>query len=195
MKLMKQALIALGLAALAACAHNSEKSETTDNGVTEGTVVDETETVSATTDGEVSAVLAAANTAEIEMAQLAQQKATDPQVKAFADKMVADHRANKKEGADVAKSSDIDVQKSNLSKQVASDTEAKMKDLKVRAGSDFDQAYISSQITMHEELLARLNDKYIPGAQDTQFRSYLEETRDHVQQHLDTAQALQASLN
>ena len=74
------------------------------------------------------------------------------------------------------------------------DAQAKMENLKSQKGADFDKAYIASQVEMHQTVLNDLQNTLIPAAKDPQLKTFLETTKTHVQQHLEKAQKLQASM-
>ena len=84
--------------------------------------------------------------AEVAMAKLAQQKATNPDVKAFAAKMITDHtKANDKLMA-LAKQKNI-----TLPAAVSNDEQKKMDDMGKKSGKDFDKAYVSEMVDDHDK--------------------------------------------
>jgi putative membrane protein len=145
-------------------------------------------------DGEASSIVNAANDAEIDAAKVAAQKASSQEVKDYAQMMLKDHKMNKKEQSKVMATPGLNAKRNAEALTIRKDAEMQIKDLRGKSGAEFDKAYIDSQVKMHSELLSKLNDNLIPGAEKAEFRSFLEKTRDAVQQHLEQAQKLQASL-
>ncbi len=85
---------------------------------------------------------------EIALSQLASEKATDPKVKAFAEKMVSDHKmlsANMKPFAD----------KFGVTPAMGPDSEhqAVLDKLKGLSGTDFDKEYMTAMDTDHHKAL------------------------------------------
>ena len=180
MTLIKQAL-ALSFAFSAVCALGSVKAVADDNNAK-------------LTDGKIAAIMMTANAAEIDAAKLAEKKGQNADVKAFADHMINEHKKNEKDGKILAKQQDIKTEKTDDSKSLKKDASAKVKDLKKLKGPDFDKAYIALQVDMHKQLLSDLNEKFIPAAQNAEFKSFLQATKTHVEEHLARAEKIQDSL-
>jgi putative membrane protein len=158
-------------------------------------LADDTADTAKLTDAKIASIMMTANDAEIDAAKLAIKKGTNSDVKAFADHMITEHKQNEKDGKTVAKKEDIKPEKTDESKMLKKDAQAKIKDLKGKKGDDFDKSYIALQVDMHKQLLGDLNDKFIPSAQDAEFKTFLETTKTHVEEHLARAQKIQDSLN
>ncbi|MEK2645752.1 DUF4142 domain-containing protein [Bdellovibrio sp. BCCA] len=148
----------------------------------------------ALSDSEIAEVLMTANEAEIDAGKVAKSKAADKTVKDFAEHMVSEHEENKKEGKKITKDEKISTKSNDTAKDLKKDAKEKLSDLKKRKGKDFDLAYIQNQINMHQQLLTDLEQKYIPQAQNPQFKNFLNETKTHVEQHLAKAKEVEATL-
>ena len=148
----------------------------------------------AISDDQITEVLKTANNAEIEAAKVAKSKASSTDVKNFAKMMISDHESNLKDEKKMAKSEKIKMTDSDASKSLNKDAKEKIKDLKSKSGAEFDKAYMQLQIDMHTQLLSDLDNKLIPDAKNSSLKSYLTETRQHVQEHLSKAQEVQATL-
>lgn len=146
------------------------------------------------TDGQITHVMKTANEGEIDLAKVAKSKADNKEVKEFAKMMIDEHKKNEKQDKEVAKKSKIELVDNDMSKLLKDSTSLKVKDLKKLKGAEFDKSYIDQQIAMHQSLLDDLNQKLIPAAQHPELKSYLEETRTHVQEHLTRAQQIQETL-
>jgi putative membrane protein len=150
-------------------------------------------TASATklTDGQISTVLSNINEGEIAAAKLAKSKATHKEVKEFADLMAKQHAENREENRNLTAKNKIRPQQSDLANSLKKDAENSNKNLKRTAKDQFDVAYVTGQVAMHEKALSTLDDILIPSAQDAELKKYLEQTRTAVNTHLEHAKELQ----
>lgn len=148
----------------------------------------------AASDGGVATILRTANDLEIDAAQMAKKKASNEQVKAFAQTMIDGHKENNKETATLVKKLNIKTEPTEEAATLKKDEAAKMKSWKNVSGAEFDKAYIANQIEMHKSLISKLDSDFIPNARNAEFKAHLEKTRNHVQEHLTKAEEIQTSL-
>ncbi|MFD1770349.1 DUF4142 domain-containing protein [Sphingobacterium suaedae] len=126
--------------------------------------------------------------AEVELGQLALEKADEQQVKDFADMMVKDHgKANE------------ELQKIASDKKIMLPTALDLKhanirdDLLSKSGAEFDKAYVAAMVDGHEKTYALMQE----GAKnmvDEQLRAFAEKTAPIVKVHLERIKAIQAQL-
>ncbi|WII73115.1 DUF4142 domain-containing protein [Bdellovibrio sp. 22V] len=145
-------------------------------------------------ESEIAEILKTANDAEIDAAKAAKSRASSSQVKDFAKHMETEHESNNKEAKSVLKKADIKMKSNEMAKTLKKDSKEQLSQLKKKKGADFDSAYIENQISMHQQLLSDLEQKFIPSAKNPEFKSFLEKTKTHVQQHLSKAQEVQQSM-
>ena len=150
-----------------------------------------TPAVAAPSDGEIMAIAQAANTAEIDAGKLAKSRAQNPQVKQFAQQMIKDHSAM---NAELAKNLDLKLMDNDESQGIRQDALDSLEKLKSMRGADFDKAYIDKQVMMHEEVVAMMQDKLIPNAQNPQLKAALDKAAPKVQSHLKMARQIQSSM-
>lgn len=148
----------------------------------------------ALSDSEIAEIMKTANEAEIDAGKMAKSRASNSEVKDFAHHMVSEHESNMKDGKKVVKKEKIKMEKSETAKDLKKSAKDQMAELKKKKGSDFDKAYIDNQVAMHQQLLNDLDSKFIPQASNAEFKSFLETTRQHVQEHLSKAQQIQSSM-
>lgn len=93
------------------------------------------------------------NTFEMEEAKLALERATDPRIKDYAQRMMTDHGDAMKKLGDAAS-------KANLKSEMTLDKphQDMVDNLKTFSGTDFDKVYIADQIAAHAETVALLSD-------------------------------------
>lgn len=125
---------------------------------------------------------------EIALSQLAQQKATNPAVKAFADKMVDEHTkmtASMKPFADdwgLTPPSGPD-----------SDHQSELNKLQGMSGNDFDKEYISDMVTDHAKALRAFTTE-AKDTKDVKFRAAVIKGKTAVAAHKNMAYDLKKKL-
>jgi putative membrane protein len=145
-------------------------------------------------DAQIAGIVVAANTVDINAGKLAQKKAADSEVKAFAKQMVTDHTAVNKQASALVKKLKVTPQESDLSKtlkQGGADNMAKLKPLK---GKDFDKAYIDHEVEYHQAVIDAMDKTLIPGAQNAELKDTLVKTRPAFVAHLEHAKKIQAAM-
>jgi putative membrane protein len=120
--------------------------------------------------------------AEVELAQLAQQKASSDQVKQFAQRMATDHGKANDELKTLA-------QNKNITLPTAVDPEAKaMHDkLSKMSGEQFDHAYMQHMVTAHRKSVDAFRMESKSG-KDADVKSWAAKTLPTVEEHLKMAQ-------
>lgn len=142
---------------------------------------------------QIAKIMEVANESEVDAAKVAERKAQDPQVKAYAQKMRTVHGQNQKEMKRLTKDKRIELENNEVARKLKESNKATMKEMKDKEGAEFDRAFISSQVEMHQNLLNQLDGQFIPSAQTPEFKQFLSKTREHVKNHLDEAKSLQSS--
>ncbi|MDF3064939.1 MAG: uncharacterized protein K0R38_540 [Polyangiaceae bacterium] len=145
-------------------------------------------------EGQIARIAELVNTAEIDQGKVAQTKAKFPRVKAFAAKMVQHHGHAKAEQAKLASRLNIRVADSSEAAALKTEGEATLTTLKSTPAADFDVAYIDSQVTGHQKVLAAIDGQLLPSAKTDTVVSALKMGRDAVAAHLEEAKAIQAEL-
>ncbi|HET7201157.1 MAG TPA: DUF4142 domain-containing protein [Burkholderiales bacterium] len=146
------------------------------------------------TDGQILAFASAANKGEIAEGKLAETKATNPKVKAFARQLVTDHTSMLNEGNSFAKKNKItpDSTKSDV-QDLQKDSQSEVQDLQSKAkGNDWDKDFVDKEIDGHKKVLQKLQDMQ-NATSNTQLKDMLTKAQQKVQSHLDKAQALKDS--
>ncbi len=146
------------------------------------------------TDAQILAFTAAANKGEIAEGKVAETKATNAKVKAFARQLVTDHTAMLSEGNSFAKKNNItpDSTKSDV-QDLSKDAKDEVQDMNSKAkGADWDKDFVDKEIDGHKKVLDKLHD-FQNSTQNAQLKDMLTKAATKVQQHLDKAQALKDS--
>jgi putative membrane protein len=126
--------------------------------------------------------------AEIEASKLAQTKATQPDIKSYAQKMVAEHTKTHQELAALAQSKGVDLPDGPSLMQ-----RAKLKMLSAADGEKFDERYAENfGVKAHEDTI-KLFREGAEKAQDAEVKAFAQKTLPHLQEHLTMAKAVHAS--
>ncbi len=184
------------VAAVSSCA---KKTETTEN--TSATPAGPDTSTSATpapattmTDGNIAAIVVAANDVDVKAGELAKSTSKNSKVKAFAEQMITDHTSVNKQASDLAKRVNLTPEDNEASKQLKSNGDAMRDTLKTRKGAEFDKAYIDNEVAYHEAVLSMIDNTLIPGAQNADLKSLLQNVRPAFAAHLEHAKQVQQSL-
>ncbi|MBU8895891.1 DUF4142 domain-containing protein [Corallococcus sp. H22C18031201] len=164
--------------------------------------------------------LALFNSKQIALAQLAEQQATDPQVKAFASQLLQDHQSNQADLKAWAQSKQIEVDTVDLSgnqegvggsgmqqgyndkmknvgeklgKQIDEDRK-EINELKAKQGKEFDKAFLSRIADDQKDGRELLNDGRREYKNDATFLALLNKTETVVDSHESTAKQLEKQM-
>jgi putative membrane protein len=116
---------------------------------------------------------------EVELGKLASQKATDPKVKEFGQKMVDDHT---KANDDLKKS----ASKSSIEVPAALDSkhQSRVDKISKLSGAEFDKAYVKDQLKDHQNDVREFSDEAQNGSDPT-VKSFASTTLPTLQHHLE----------
>lgn len=146
------------------------------------------------TDPEIANAMMTANTEEMNMARLARTKAQNQEVKKFADMMFSEHAKNNDKVMTIRRKNNISLVETGASKQMKALAEADLEKMKMLKGKEFDTAYMDSQVSMHQQVLDKLDSSFIPHAQNAELKGMLQVTRESVKKHLEQAQSIRERL-
>lgn len=121
--------------------------------------------------------------AEVQAAQLAQQKADDQKVKDFAQQMITDHTTANQQLTALAQKKGI-----TIPTDLASADQNQLDKLGKLDGKKFDKAYMKDQVKNHQAMLSLLQ-KEAKSGKDADLKSFAEQTVPTVQKHLEMAQS------
>jgi putative membrane protein len=124
--------------------------------------------------------------AEVQIAQLAAQRATNPDVKQFAERMVRDHTAVNQELMGIASSKNVKLDQDN-------DKDRAYNKLAKKSGEDFDREFVQHMVDEHEKDV-KLFEKAASDAKDPEIRGFASKHVGHLREHLQIVQGLQASV-
>lgn len=149
---------------------------------------------STVTDPQIAAIVVAANATDSAGGVLAQQKATNPKVKEFGHRMMADHSGVNGQALALVQKLGVTPEENNTSRQLAQGGEQTRQRLSELSGASFDRGYVDSEVEYHETVLQAIDSTLIPSAQNAELKALLQQVRPAIQAHLDMAKALQTEL-
>jgi len=121
---------------------------------------------------------------EVELGKVATQKASDPKVKEFAQKMVDDHTKANGELKQAASKSNIQIPDSLDSKH-----QSRIDKLSKLSGQDFDKAYIKDQLKDHQTDVREFSQEAQNGS-DPNVKAFASTTLPVLQHHLEMVKDL-----
>ena len=128
--------------------------------------------------------------AEVQLAKLASERATNPDVKQFAQMMIKDHEAAGEELKRAATAANVQV---NPPAEMDNDHKDLQEDLSKLSGRDFDRKYMDAMVDEHQEAVNELEKK--TDADTPHVREWASKTLPAVRQHLEQAKQIQETLN
>lgn len=131
---------------------------------------------------------AAGGNAEVELGQMAADKATNPDVKAFGELMKEDHRNAATELNNIAKWKQV-----SLPGVPPSDEEEFKAKLAGLSGAEFDRAYMQHMVEDHQKAVAEFK-KAVDSASDPDVKQFAARTLQVIQGHMEKAQGVLAKL-
>ena len=126
--------------------------------------------------------------AEVEASKVAAQKATNPEVKKFAQHMVDQHGKMVEEGKQLA-------QKKGLEAPKATDKKAQeeLKALQAKSGAEFDRDYIRLMLDAHHDATGRA-ERIAKEGQDPDLKAHAAKGAPLIKEHLAQARKLRDAL-
>lgn len=200
---LRNLFAATAIAALAACSpENRSGTPETDTTATTGQSVQETGTASATTTGSTGGTVAnmtdddkifvskagMGGLFEVQAGNLALQKATSPDVKSFAQRMVTDHGKANAQLAQLATTKGL-----ALPTELEGPHEAAYKHLEGLSGAEFDKAYMHHMVDDHDKDVAEFR-KAATTAMDGDVKTFAGATLPVLEQHQASAKEVSSKL-
>jgi putative membrane protein len=144
-------------------------------------------------DANIVALLDEANKADSAAGALARSKATNADVKAFAQLMMTEHHLLRSKGQELAKKLNLTPQPpANDPVQTAATAEVSA--LKAAPkGAQFDKTYIDQEVTIHKAVLD-LAEQAHGTTQNAELKQLIETAKPYIERHRDRAEALQKKL-
>jgi putative membrane protein len=181
-KLALTTIVACSLTAAVAMSQETERTRTADATSMQRSKLSSAEFVKKAGEGGL---------AEVAAGKLGSQKATSPEVKAFAQKMVTDHGKANKELMAAAKAKNLEVpaEPGLMHKGMAEKLEHQ------KADADWDHDFMQQMVRDHEKTVELFEQASTDTGVDAELRSWAKMTLPTLQSHLKDAKALEAKLD
>jgi putative membrane protein len=145
-------------------------------------------------DGNIVAIVLAANNTDLSYARLAPARARSADVKAFAQRMTTDHMILNAKVNDIALRNDITAEENEASLDFRDHSAERRDILRELDGARFDSTYAANEIQYHTELLASINTVLAPNARNSELREFVSLLKPAVSAHLAHAEQMRAAL-
>jgi putative membrane protein len=145
-------------------------------------------------DAQIASIVVTANQVDIDAGKLAASKASNPDVKAFAQQMVTDHTGVNKQATELVTRLKVTPEDNATSQSLKSGGESNIATLKGLSGAAFDKAYIDHEVAYHQQVLDAVDKVLIPSASNADLKALLVKVRPAFVAHLEHAKHVQASL-
>ncbi|MCW2238659.1 DUF4142 domain-containing protein [Azospirillum canadense] len=126
--------------------------------------------------------------AEVEMGQMAQQKAQNDQVRQFGQRMVDDHSRANQQLQQIAANNNITLPSGPDSKH-----RTKSQEMQKLSGARFDRAYMQDMVQDHRQDIA-LFEKEAKQGKNADLKQFAEQTLPTLREHYDLAKRTEAGL-
>jgi len=146
------------------------------------------------TDPQIAHIAYTAGNIDIAAARQALTKASDKDVKAFAEDMVRDHEAVNKQALDLVKKLNVTPQDNDTSKALSKAAADKLAELGKLSGAAFDKAYVANEVAYHKAVNGALEKQLIPSASNAELKSLLQTGLKIFQGHEQHAEHVAAEL-
>ena len=146
------------------------------------------------TDPQIAHIAYTAGVLDINAAKQAQSKASNKDVKAFAENMVRDHEAVNKQALDLVKKLNVTPEDNDTSKALTKAAADKRAELDKLSGAAFDKAYVANEVAYHKTVDTALETQLIPSTSNAELKSLLQTGLKIFQGHEQHAEHVAAEL-
>jgi len=146
------------------------------------------------TDPQIAHIAYTADEIDIKAAKQALDKASNKEVKQFAQDMVRDHEAVNKQALDLVKKLKVTPEDNDTSRALSKQAGDKLAELGKLKGADFDKAYIANEVAYHKTVDGALETQLIPSAGNAELKGLLQTGLKIFQGHEQHAEHVAADL-
>jgi putative membrane protein len=146
------------------------------------------------TDPQIAHIAYTAGVIDVNAAKQAISKASNKEVKEFAQGMVRDHEAVNKRALDLVKKLKVTPEDNDTSKTLSKQADDKLAELSKLKGADYDKAYIANEVAYHKTVNNALEAQLIPSASNPELKNLLQTGLKIFQGHQQHAEHVAANL-
>src|SRR3954454_18808960 len=145
-------------------------------------------------DPQIAHIAYTAGVIDITAAKQALTKASNKDVKAFAQDMVRDHEAVNKQALALVKKLNVKPEDNDTSRTLSKQAADKLAELGKLKGAEFDKAYVANEVAYHKAVNSALETQLIPSANNAELKSLLQTGLKIFQGHQQHAEHVAAGL-
>ena len=146
------------------------------------------------TDPQIAHIAYTAGVIDITAAKQAITKASNKDVKAFAEDKLRDHEAVNKQALALVKKLNVTPEDNDTSKALSKQATDKLAELAKLKGADYDKAYVVNEVAYHKAVNGALETQLIPSAGNAELKSLLQTGLKIFQGHQQHAEQVAAKL-
>jgi putative membrane protein len=146
------------------------------------------------TDPQIAHIAYTAGVIDINAAKQAISKASNKDVKSFAEDMVRDHEAVNKQALDLVKKLKVTPEDNDTSKTLSKQATEKLAELDKLKGAEYDKAYVANEVAYHKAVNGALETQLIPSASNAELKSLLQTGLKIFQGHQQHAEQIAVKL-
>jgi len=146
------------------------------------------------TDPQIAHIAYTAGVIDIAAAKQAISKASNKDVKAFAEDMIRDHEAVNKQALDLVKKLKVTPEDNDTSKTLSKQASDKLAELGKLSGAAYDKAYVANEVAYHKAVNGALETQLIPSASNAELKGLLQTGLKIFQGHQQHAEHVAAEL-
>lgn len=145
-------------------------------------------------DPQIATVALTAHQIDVDRGKLVLKHTKNDEVRQFAEQMVHDHQAGIQEAMDLAKRLGVKPTESDTTRSLKADAAKVTKRLKTEKGASFDRDYIDTEVAYHQAVISAVRDTLVPGAQNADLKTLLQNAIPTLEGHLQHAKMVQQQL-
>jgi putative membrane protein len=146
-------------------------------------------------DAEIAHVAVVANQIDIDYAKIAMDRSKNPEVREFAQTMIADHNAIIEQAVALVTKLGVEPQDNAVSQSLLKQAEATTKMLKAAKGVAFDKAYVDNEVAYHQAVIDAVKGVLIPQSQNAELKALLKVALPILETHLGHAKMAQSKIS
>lgn len=146
------------------------------------------------TDAQIVGVVLVLDRGEVATAEIAVEKASDPDVRDLAVAVKEHHASALRELDALRARARLGSAESDVTAYLRSNAEGTLRELREESGEAFDRAYVDAVIEAHRNALAAIDGRLAPNARNRKLQALLVEMRARVADHLARAERVREKL-
>lgn len=145
-------------------------------------------------DAEIIHIIVAANQVNIENGELAEKKAKNKDVHAFARRIIKESTDINKQAQGLGAKLHVIPEDNSSSKSLKADGKKSLDKLKKFSGSEFDKAYIDAEIKLHRRVIDVVDIQLVHDVKNEELKALLGKVHTALASHLEYAETIQDAV-